>query len=133
MTVPYNPDNLFAVKCWEVEVRKTAKRTLIARIYQPQGTGPFPVLIDLHGGTFTLKSEVRVGTEVIFILPPNRVMAGLAQLGDEPEPVKKPTTMVEVLKELWDVDKKKEIERPPLNVNTDIYAVEPRDKNSPLT
>ena len=48
MTVPYNPDNLFAVKCWEVEVRKTAKRTLIARIYQPQGTGPFPVLM---GGT----------------------------------------------------------------------------------
>ncbi len=47
-------------------------------------------LIELHGGTFTLKSEVRVGTEVIFILPPNRVMAGLAQLGDEPEPEKKP-------------------------------------------
>ena len=43
MTVPYNPDNLFAVKCWEVELRKTAKRTLIARFYQPQGTGPFPV------------------------------------------------------------------------------------------
>ena len=57
MTVPYNPDNLFAVKCWEVEVRKTAKRTLIARIYQPQGTGPFPVLIDLHGGAWSRKDR----------------------------------------------------------------------------
>ncbi len=41
-------------------------------------------LVELHGGTFTLKSEVRVGTEVIFILPPNRVMSGLPQIG-EPE------------------------------------------------
>ncbi len=29
-------------------------------------------LIELHGGTFTLKSKVREGTEVIMILPPER-------------------------------------------------------------
>jgi acetyl esterase/lipase len=57
MTLAYNPANLFAVKVWEVEFRKTANRTLIARIYQPQGTGPFPVLLDLHGGAWSRKDR----------------------------------------------------------------------------
>ncbi len=37
-------------------------------------------LIELHGGTFTLKSEVRVGTEVIVVLPPERVMDALPMI-----------------------------------------------------
>lgn len=37
-------------------------------------------LVELHGGTFTLKSELRVGTEVIVIFPPERVMDALPQL-----------------------------------------------------
>jgi two-component system cell cycle sensor histidine kinase PleC len=45
-------------------------------------------LVELHGGTFTLKSEVRVGTEVIVIFPPERVMDSLPQIdlenGDRP-------------------------------------------------
>ncbi len=31
-------------------------------------------LVELHGGTFTLKSKLREGTEVIVIFPPSRVM-----------------------------------------------------------
>ena len=54
-----------------------------------QGTGlGLPIaknLIDLHGGTFTLKSKLREGTEVIVTFPPERVMAGLAPM-DEPAP-----------------------------------------------
>jgi two-component system cell cycle sensor histidine kinase PleC len=42
-------------------------------------------LIDLHGGTFTLKSKLRIGTEVIVTFPPERVMAALAPLA-EPAP-----------------------------------------------
>ncbi len=42
-------------------------------------------LVDLHGGTFTLKSKLRVGTEVIIALPPERVMAALAPMR-EPSP-----------------------------------------------
>jgi acetyl esterase len=57
MTLAYNPANLFAVKVWEVEFRKTDQRTLIARIYQPQGAGPFPVLLDLHGGAWSRKDR----------------------------------------------------------------------------
>ena len=41
-------------------------------------------LIDLHGGTFTLKSKVRIGTEVIVTFPPERVMAALAPMAAPP-------------------------------------------------
>ncbi len=46
-------------------------------------------LVDLHGGTFTLKSKLRVGTEVIVALPPERIMAALAPLS-EPSPALQP-------------------------------------------
>ena len=46
-------------------------------------------LVDLHGGTFTLKSKLRVGTEVIVALPPERIMAALAPL-TEPSPALQP-------------------------------------------
>ena len=39
-------------------------------------------LIDLHGGTFSLKSKLRIGTEVIVTFPPERVMAALAPLAE---------------------------------------------------
>jgi len=57
MTLAYNPANLFAVKVTEMQYRDTGKRKLIARIYQPQGTGPFPVLVDLHGGAWSRKDR----------------------------------------------------------------------------
>ena len=50
-----------------------------------QGTGlGLPIaknLIDLHGGTFTLKSKLRVGTEVIVTFQPERVMSALGPVG----------------------------------------------------
>ena len=46
-------------------------------------------LVDLHGGTFTLKSKLRVGTEVIIALPPERVMAALEPMSD-PAPTLQP-------------------------------------------
>jgi two-component system, cell cycle sensor histidine kinase PleC len=42
-------------------------------------------LVDLHGGTFTLKSKLRIGTEVVITFPPERVMSALAPLA-EPSP-----------------------------------------------
>src|SRR5215475_11228998 len=46
-------------------------------------------LIDMHGGTFTLKSKVRIGTEVIITFPPERVMSALAPLA-QPAPSIRP-------------------------------------------
>ncbi len=50
-------------------------------------------LVDLHGGTFTLKSKLRIGTEVIVTFPPERVMSALAPLA-EPAPPIAPTDLV---------------------------------------
>jgi two-component system cell cycle sensor histidine kinase PleC len=44
-------------------------------------------LIDLHGGTFTLRSKLRIGTEVIITFPPERVMAALAPLAEPAPPI----------------------------------------------
>ena len=48
-------------------------------------------LVDLHGGTFTLKSKLRIGTEVIVTFPPERVMSALAPLA-EPGPSIEPAS-----------------------------------------
>lgn len=57
MTVVYNPLARFEIKTWDVEFRRTPARMLMARIYQPQGGGPFPVLLDLHGGAWNNKDR----------------------------------------------------------------------------
>jgi len=51
-----------------------------------QGTGlGLPIaknLVDLHGGTFTLKSKLREGTEVVVTFPPERAMSALTPMVD---------------------------------------------------
>ena len=54
----YNPNGVFEVKVSEVPYRKnSAGRELLARVYEPQGTGPFPVVIDFHGGAWNNKDR----------------------------------------------------------------------------
>lgn len=62
MTTTYNPSNKFEIKSWDVEFRQAAKRTLMARVYQPQGAAPFPVLLDLHGGAWNNKDRTANST-----------------------------------------------------------------------
>ena len=47
-------------------------------------------LIDLHGGTFTLKSKLRIGTEVVVTFPPERVMSALAPIAPDAAPPTQP-------------------------------------------
>jgi acetyl esterase len=54
----YDPSARFDLKVTEVEFRRnTGGRMLMARIYQPQGAGPFPTLLDLHGGAWNNKDR----------------------------------------------------------------------------
>jgi acetyl esterase len=54
----YNPAAQFDLAVSEVEYRRnSAGRALMARIYQPQGPGPFPTLLDLHGGAWNRKDR----------------------------------------------------------------------------
>lgn len=59
LTPAYNPAARFDLKVSEVEFRRTrAGRTLLARIYQPIGSGPFPTVLDLHGGAWNAKDRL---------------------------------------------------------------------------
>jgi acetyl esterase/lipase len=54
----YDPAAKFDIKVSEVEFRRNqAGRMLMARIYQPQGPGPFPTMLDLHGGAWNGKDR----------------------------------------------------------------------------
>ena len=52
MTVHYDPSKRYEIKVWDLEYRRDPIRTLMARVYQPQGEGPFPALLDVHGGAW---------------------------------------------------------------------------------
>ncbi len=41
-------------------------------------------LVDLHGGSFVLKSKLRIGTEVVVTFPPERVVAAMAPMEAPP-------------------------------------------------
>src|SRR5690349_11300411 len=54
----YDPNAKFDLTVTEVALRKnSAGRTLMARIYQPNGAGPFPTVLDLHGGAWNRKDR----------------------------------------------------------------------------
>lgn len=48
----YDPAAKYPIKTWDLEFRRAPRRVLLARIYQPQGAGPFPALLDMHGGAW---------------------------------------------------------------------------------
>ena len=55
----YNPAAQFELAVSEVEFRRNnAGRVLMARIYQPTGPGPFPTVLDLHGGAWNAKNRL---------------------------------------------------------------------------
>ncbi len=49
----YHPGQSFEIQISDVEYRRAGDEAWLARIYQPQGAGTFPVLLDVHGGAWT--------------------------------------------------------------------------------
>jgi acetyl esterase len=67
-TLRYDPANHFEIDELDVEYRRDDDGPLLARVYRPRGDGPFPALLDVHGGawnTGTRESDA----------PMNRVLA----------------------------------------------------------
>jgi acetyl esterase/lipase len=55
----YDPAARFDLDVKDVEFRRnSAGRMLMARIYQPKGPGPFPTVLDLHGGAWNRKDRL---------------------------------------------------------------------------
>jgi acetyl esterase/lipase len=48
----YDPARRYDVKVEDVEYRRDSEQSWLAMIYQPQGAGPFPALLDIHGGAW---------------------------------------------------------------------------------
>ena len=52
LNLAYNPAQQFPVQVQEVEYRRDQGQGWPALVYQPQGQGPFPALLDVHGGAW---------------------------------------------------------------------------------
>lgn len=48
----YDPQQKFEIKTFDVEYSHHLPEPLLAKVYQPQGAGPFPTLMDVHGGAW---------------------------------------------------------------------------------
>ena len=50
--VTYNPERKFEVRVREIEYRNDGNQPWMVTVYQPEGDGPFPALLDVHGGAW---------------------------------------------------------------------------------
>jgi len=48
----YDPRRTFEVQSTDVAYRRDGDESWLARIYQPRGDGPFPALLEVHGGAW---------------------------------------------------------------------------------
>ncbi len=48
----YDPDREYIVAERDVTYLEVGGESLLARIYQPEGVGPFPLMVDIHGGAW---------------------------------------------------------------------------------
>ena len=48
----YDPKGRFDVLIEDVEYRRDGAESWLARVYQPQGPGPFPAVLEVHGGAW---------------------------------------------------------------------------------
>ena len=46
------PGSTYEIDTNDVEYLRHGEKPLLARIYKPRGPGPFPMMIDLHGGAW---------------------------------------------------------------------------------
>ena len=53
----YNPSDLYEVREHDQEYLNVSGVTRQVRIYQPEGPGPFPMLLSIHGGAWTDKDH----------------------------------------------------------------------------
>ena len=47
----------YEIDVTDVEYLRHGDKPLLARVYKPRGTGPFPMVIDLHGGAWCKKDR----------------------------------------------------------------------------
>lgn len=84
----YDPTAHFEIRERDVEYRQVGGRKLLARVFEPQGPGPFPMLIDIHGGGWNRFDRTR-DTPVIAELASHGLFAASLDFrlyGEAPHP-----------------------------------------------
>jgi acetyl esterase/lipase len=51
-SLKYDPAAHYEIKVEDIEYRSDGERSWLALTYQPQGPGPFPALLEIHGGAW---------------------------------------------------------------------------------
>jgi len=51
-SLKYDPAAHYEIKVEDLEYRSDGERSWLALTYQPQGTGPFPAVLEIHGGAW---------------------------------------------------------------------------------
>jgi acetyl esterase len=55
----YSAANQYGVTTEHIEYRQVEGKSLLATVYRPEGDGPFPLLIDIHGGGWANYERLR--------------------------------------------------------------------------
>ncbi len=56
-TFRYDPEARYEVTVSDVEYRRDDDKVWLARVFTPQAPGPFPVLLDIHGGAWNTQDR----------------------------------------------------------------------------
>jgi acetyl esterase len=67
----------YSVRTHDVEYLRIADTPLLARVYQPEGSGPFPALVDVHGGVWTTYDRMQNATIHQYLASEGIVVAAL--------------------------------------------------------
>ncbi len=77
MTVHYDTNASFDVDITDVEYLRHGDEPLLARIYQPKGAGPFPALLEVHGGAWSDQDRTRSEHSVLALARSGIVVASI--------------------------------------------------------
>ena len=75
----YDPSASYAVTEHDVEYLNVAGVTRLVRIYQPEGPGPFPMLLSIHGGAWTDKDHTEYESTSTPLAATGIVVAAIGQ------------------------------------------------------
>ena len=53
MPTSYDPNSHYEIKVHDVEYQRLDGEPMLVRVCEPQGEGPFPTLLSIHGGAWT--------------------------------------------------------------------------------
>jgi acetyl esterase/lipase len=85
----YDPAAKFELDVFDVEFRRNqAGRQLLARVYKPVGAGPFPMVLDLHGGAWNNRDRTAEGPMDRALAASGLLVVAIDQTraGDAPHP-----------------------------------------------